>query len=103
MFWNCQYIQDFWEQIETWFHGKTQNPINFDKTMVFLGCDDDIIYTVVLEAKKHIYYSRLNNIKPTFQKYLNWLEYVKKLEMDVAGRGMSKLTFRIIEKWSSLQ
>lgn len=104
MFWNCKHTQAFWEQIKIWFVRKTQFDITIDKTMVFLGSDDDITYTVILEAKKHIYYSRLNNVKPTFVKFLNWLEYVKNLEIYVARRSnSSKLSSRTLEKWSLLE
>lgn len=104
IFWNCHYVQDFWEQIKLWLLRKTQSDITIDKNMVFLGNDDDFVYTMLLEAKKHIYYSRLNNTKPNFQNYLNWLEYVKKIEMHVSWQSNnSKLACRLVEKWSIIE
>ena len=79
LFWYCNVVMEFWENIENWIYEKNQYLVNIDKKRALFGiCNQSefskpINYILIL-TRFYIYKCRINN------KGLNIAEWVKELK-----------------------
>lgn len=98
LFWQCKYVKSFWDKFQIWVN---QFKIyTLSQYSIFYGENDRLLCTLLLMAKKTIYYDRHQNNKPNFQHFKNIIRSIRKKELNVAiteGRIDS-----YAEKWEPL-
>lgn len=91
-YWNCVSLQGFLN------HYKKFLLTNFDcillKAEFFLGQDNPTVSHMYLLCKQYIYKTKRNGKSPIFKGFINYVSYVKSVELNIA---MKK---NVVEKWS---
>jgi len=87
IFWRCNVIKNFWDELVTLINNTCQNTVNFRLTenLVILGVDkcikiDSIIAFILIFAKQYIYKCKLDNQIPNVAVLIRKLEYRYKIE-----------------------
>ena len=82
LFLTCPIIEQLWFEIEKFIAEKTKNQLlmsNQDK-IFGKGNENNLINHVILLTKKHIYYCRNHNLRPTLKDLLSYINTVKEIE-----------------------
>ena len=104
LFWECRYVQELWRLIGNWYESKTQCVIDLSHDKVLLGCDDELLYAIILTAKQTIYSSKLAETKPSLNSFVYRFEGLRQLEMYIVTNSKNSGTVeRLVEKWAPLE
>ena len=102
MFWECNEIHAFWNQLMDILNRKCINTVNVNvtKSLVLLGHDpnihlDNVSYFILIFAKKYIYQCKLKEVKPILKVFLSKLKYRHKIEKYNARMKFSQNKFDI--------
>jgi hypothetical protein len=77
LFWECRIIKQFWLNFNNWINQFI--PMLITVQQVFYGNDDNLLYTLIIFAKKFIFDCRKNNKIPNIQEYKYQVKYLKKI------------------------
>ncbi len=78
LFWECEVV---WLDIQ---EELADIPLVLNLRTVFLGSEEDINGTLILHGKRYIYECRLRDNNPTLNKFMIKIDYVRKLEFQIA-------------------
>jgi len=81
MFWECEFVFKFWTDLQNEFRDVE---INLDLNSVLLGSQQDIVRTMIFTGKKYISECRFKEQIPTLPNYLIKIDFVRKLEFQIA-------------------
>ena len=104
LFWVCRHVKNFWTALNTVInkHCTHSYNFNFTKQLVILGYDenietDDVLRLIILLAKQHIYWSKVNKTLPNMNyfKYIIHRRYM--IEKEIYYTQMQTHKFKI--KW----
>lgn len=84
MFWSCDYVKQFWKDLNQFIMDKLN--IIVQKEDVFLCTNNNVFNTIVVNAKRHIYRSFINEKSPHFKTFLHLLSNIIKIECDIYKR-----------------
>jgi hypothetical protein len=82
LFWNCLYVQEFWENLNDWLR-PLFNIIS--KENICFGIEDELFCSVIFSAKKFIYRCKLEQTRPRIPGFKAYLKYLKHLEFSTAS------------------
>ena len=106
LFWECDFVKIFWQQVFS--HCKVNETVilNFDKTEVLLGTKNvkPVLNLIFILGKKYINACKYGNIIPNLYGFMNIVKKTKQIEKSIAQKKqkMEKHTtkwnmFEIIE------
>ena len=98
LFWQCQYVKSFWDEFQLWVNQFKR--YNLSEYSIFYGEDDCLLCTLILTAKKTIYYNRHKNNKPNFQHFKHLIRLIRKKELNTAINDGRMVSYA--EKWEPL-
>ena len=98
LFWNCDYVKEFWTDIKNWLQNKI--PIPVTKNNIFYGLKNPLFCTVIFSAKQFIHWCRNNETHPKIQKFKPWVKSLKTKEFHIARKNNTVDIFN--EKWQPL-
>ena len=100
MFWQCIFVQRFWNELADLMNEKCFNAHNMHLTcpLVLFGQDenvriDKIVYFIILYAKQFIYKCKLEKQTPVLQAFLKILKHRYYIEEFVARKNYAYHTF----------
>ena len=95
----CQFSDTFWNELEMYISQKLCRPVKFSIQDKLFGSlqEDKTINHILTLARKHMYYSKLNELKPNMDDFLHYLRNIIKLEKFSAQLNQSP--HRYTEKW----
>ena len=101
LFWNCQVIQRFWEEVEETF--KSIGAMNFSKIVYnnIVVNPKMVENAIVLAAKMFIYSERCNYSKPKIQKFKEIIKQLKEIEKEIAYRNGNQTLHKL--KWENIK
>ena len=104
LFVRCQYSLEFWEKIHNFLTEHKIRPANSPLSLqeILFGCVENnvLINKLIITAKKHIYFRKNKELRPSFEDWKNFVKMIKETEFYVACINMQKENFNSI--WSGL-
>ena len=106
LFWNCNFVHIFWNDLLTLLHEKCIHceRLSFNEQLILFGSSEKM-YTdkplcfIILFAKIFIYKCKLNNIKPHIRQFIQQLGQRLSIEHTLAFRHNRDKTFA--QNWQS--
>ena len=100
LFWNCEFVQSFWNDLVTLLHEKCIHceRLSFNEQLILFGSSDKMhtdkpICFIILFAKFFIYKCKLNNDKPHIKQFIPQLGQRLSIEHSLAYRNDKEKDF----------
>ena len=102
LFLMCPVVEQLWEKVEKFISDKTQNHTILSRVGKSFGTckENNLINHIILLTKKHIYYSKIRKMKPSFRDFLQYVSTTKDIEKRILFKNMNHEYYQ--EKWSCL-
>ena len=78
LLWECPKVQEYWSEVQSWFRSNFThcNTVLFSEQLIVLGCTSDfssdrVFDMLLLEAKRHIYISKLKGKTPHINIFIH--------------------------------
>lgn len=71
------------------------------KETIFVGCNSDLLHTLITVAKRHIFQSRCKEERPNMNVYHASILLLMKTELYIARKNNKK--HKLFEKWEAVQ
>jgi len=84
MFWSCVFVEKFWNNFNDYMSIKLKITVNMND--VFLGKNDIVTNTVIVNAKRYIYKSFLSERIPQLDIFLHYMSNIIKIEENMYKR-----------------
>lgn len=81
MFWKCEFVQEFWNHFNIYMFTKLNMTVNMND--VYLGKNETVPNTVIVNAKRYIYSAFCSEKKPYFAIFLHFLSNIIKMEQHI--------------------
>ncbi len=98
LFWNCTFIEYFWNLFRQTYVEKID--LNIDKNTVFLGSSHVLLHTLICLAKQYIYECKFKECIPFFPQFVSRVNYLQQIELHIARDD--KQIEKWIDKWEPL-
>ena len=100
LFWNCNYVSNFWNKLLRMLHEKCEHctRMNFNQQLILFGVAENVftdqpIDFIILYAKFYIYKWKLQKIKPDVDIFIQQLKYRYPIEKSLAATRGKLITF----------
>ena len=105
MFWHCNTVNIFWENIEQWIYDKNDYLINIDKVRAIFGIPNNSklnipINYILTVTRYYIYNCKLNNNNLTITGWQTFVKQYLEVEKLIAIKNDKYRQFNTLwEKW----
>ncbi len=102
VFYECQTVSNFWQKVENFINSHFDSNLRITKYSVMFGSDSNthIVNHILLLAKRFIYISSLQQISPSFDRFLTSIKDICKIEQFIANKNNRYNDFE--KKWKEL-
>jgi len=105
LFWNCNYVHNFWNKLLRMLHERCDHcaRLNFNQQLIIFGVAENVftdqaIDFILLNAKFYIYKCKLQKIKPEIDIFIQQLKFRYSIEKSLASTPGKLITFE--QNWT---
>ena len=102
LFTECQHSLELWRKIQDFLntHMITSTPFSVQDIVFGNPRYSDLVNNLIIATKKHIYFRKLQEMKPNFKDWIQYIKSIKETELIVACINMQREKFN--SRWDKL-